>query len=191
MIWSDTAIRSALESGRLYVGPLDENSRKDQIQPAGIDLRLDDTFLRYEESATPIDCRKNEPEMEEIIVEEGHFLALPTGEFILGATIEDVKMPDDACGWLVARNSISRLGVHVHCANMVDPGYEGSITIGLVNFNYREVKLTPGMRIVRLVIMSMDHPAEYPYGHQHHQHKYQHQTGVTVSRIKLEMDEDE
>lgn len=187
MIWSDKDIREALYSGRLQIKPLAIGL---QVQPAGIDLRLDGTFLRYSESAKPIDCLHDEP-MEEIEVEEGHFLALPPGEFILGSTIEEVKMPNDVAGRIVGRNSISRLGVHIHCAGVVDPGFEGNITIGLVNFNFREVKLTPGMRIVRLVLVSMTSAAEYLYGDSRFNFKYQGQKGVTGSRIRLEMDEDE
>lgn len=46
MILSDASLRQLLASGKLSIDPLDD----DQIQPASVDLRLSDHFLKVDEN---------------------------------------------------------------------------------------------------------------------------------------------
>lgn len=187
MIFNDKTLHEYIQNGFIEIDPI--GNLDVQVQPAGIDLRLDKEFMSYQDGDFPIDCSTDEA-MEHLEVEkEDDYLALPPREFILGSTIEKVSLPDDVAGWIVGRSSITRLGIHVHCAGIVEPGYEGHITLGFFNFNHREVRLWYGMRIAKLVIFELTGPALKPYGHPDRSHKYQNQHGVTGSRIQLEVED--
>ena len=55
MVLSDRTIREEIAAGRIVVDPLGENS----IQPASVDVHLDNTFLVFRNSRLPyIDVRK-------------------------------------------------------------------------------------------------------------------------------------
>jgi dCTP deaminase len=67
-------------------------------------------------------------------------------------------------------------------AGVVDPGYQGQITLELSNLGAAPVSLTPGMRISQLILTQLSSPAERPYGAERGS-KYQDQSGPQASRI--------
>lgn len=51
------------------------------------------------------------------------------GQFLLGHSMEYVKLPDYICGNLDGRSSFARLGIEIHMtAGFIDPGFERVIT---------------------------------------------------------------
>jgi len=67
-------------------------------------------------------------------------------------------------------------------AGIVDPGYEGQITLELSNLGTAPVALLPGMRVSQLVFTKLTSPAARPYGTARGS-KYQGQRGPQASRI--------
>ncbi len=68
-------------------------------------------------------------------------------------------------------------------AGIVDPGYNGQITLELSNLGKAPVALTPDMRISQLTFTELKNRAEVPYGAERGS-KYQGQSGPQASRIQ-------
>ncbi|WP_416838857.1 dCTP deaminase [Haloferax sp. DFSO52] len=185
MILSDADILARLERGDLVVDPIDDIDM--QVQPASVDLRLGTEFLEFQR--TNISCIHPNREDEvtkyvrETHVDEGDDFILHPGDFVLGTTKERVEIPPDLLATVEGRSSLGRLAVVIHAtAGIVDPGYEGQITLELSNLGTAPVALQPGMRISQLVFTEMKSPAERPYGAERGS-KYQGQRGPQASRI--------
>jgi dCTP deaminase len=188
MILSDRDIRARLSKGDLQIGPLSNEAL--QIQPASVDLRLGREFLVYH--AARVSCLDpREPSgiadaMDRVLVEPDRAFVLHPGEFALGTTEERVRMPADLVGMVDGRSSVGRLAVVVHAtAGLIDPGFEGQITLELSNIGAIPVKLYPGMRIAQIVLHQMTSAAEQPYGVARGSH-YINQSGPQPSRIRLD-----
>ena len=187
---SDKSIVKKLMSGEISIEPLDwdesEGSIKeqiiasDQIQPASVDLRLSNELRIYDKDKIDIIDTKNMPEPDEI--RSGEELILNDGEFALASTIETVRISNKYDAEIKGRSSIGRAGSHIHTAGWVDPGFEGQITLELINHAPCPVKLYEGMRIGQIVFGELKEPALVGYGDQKDS-KYQNQKGATASRI--------
>jgi dCTP deaminase len=183
VILSDRDLRERLARGDLVVEPLEDADL--QIQPASIDLRLDSSFVAFRASRFACLDPRDIPAdaTERIEVASGDSFVLHPGDFVLGSTIERVKIPADLVARVEGRSSLGRLAIVVHAtAGFIDPGFEGQITLELSNLGRTAVKLYPGMRISQIVLQEMKSPAERPYGHARGS-KYQGQSGPVASRI--------
>lgn len=185
MILSDKDIRARLAKGDLVVDPLDDVDL--QVQPASIDLRLADEFLVFRHPHIPfIDptAATVSDYTEKVTVEKGRAFILHPGEFVLGSTLERVRIPHDLVAKVEGRSSLGRLAIVVHAtAGFVDPGFDGHITLELSNLGRVPVALHPGMRVSQIALHQMTSAAERPYGHPTRSSKYQGQRGPTASRI--------
>ena len=82
-------------------------------------------------------------------------------------------------------SSIGRLGLVVHAtAGFVDPGFKGTLTLEIANFNSVPIVLRPGLSICQLSFMALDRPAERPYGHPELGSHYYGQVEATESRYR-------
>ncbi len=170
-------------SGDLVVEPLDDPD----ITPAGVDLSPRKGVPRVparQHLLYPPEPRNEVSEyVRETHVPEGDDFILHPGDFVLGTTHERVEIPADLIAHVEGRSSLGRLAIVVHAtAGLVDPGYEGQITLELSNLGTAPVALTPGMRISQLVFTEMKSPADRPYGVERGS-KYQGQRGPQASRL--------
>jgi deoxycytidine triphosphate deaminase len=71
------------------------------LQPSSVDVRVDRYFRVFHNNRYPyIDVREEQEDLTELVeVEEDTPFVLHPGEFVLGSTLERVRLPDD----LVAR----------------------------------------------------------------------------------------
>lgn len=180
MLLSDRDIRVYVLGGALGVEPFDA----EMIQPSSLDVRLDRVFQTMKPDAhTIIDPAQSQDLYERVDVPDGDPFVLRPGEFALACTYEKVSLPGDLAGRLEGKSSLGRLGLLVHTtAGFIDPGFEGQITLELVNLAPHPIKLWPGMKIGQLCLMPMSSPVRYPYGHEHNGSHYQGQHGPTPSR---------
>lgn len=75
------------------------------------------------------------------------------GEFVLGRTEEHVTLPADIVARIEGKSSLGRLGLIVHAtAGFVDPGFSGSLTLEITNFNSVPIVLRAGLPIARLPV---------------------------------------
>lgn len=182
-VLSDGTLRRLVAEGRLVVEPWDEL----MVQPASIDLKLGSSFrVFHNHRIQAIDLADPPSDLtEHVAVEDGEPFVIHPGEFVLGRTIEVVRMPDDLVARIEGKSSLGRLGLIVHAtAGFVDPGFEGSLTLEITNFNSVPIVLRPGLPIAQLSVMTLDRPAERPYGHPELGSHYHGQVEATESRYE-------
>jgi dCTP deaminase len=184
MILSDRSIKEGVAAGRIAITPYDE----ELVQPASIDIRLDNRFRVFRNYRYSfIDPRSPQEGLTEMVtVGEGEDFHVHPGEFILGNTIERIGLDDDLVARLEGKSSLGRLGLIVHAtAGYIDPGFEGHITLELSNVANLPIKLYPGMKIGQISFFNMSTPADRPYGHPELGSKYKGQDAPTASLMHL------
>jgi dCTP deaminase len=186
-VLSDRTIRELVATGRIEIEPLDE----DAIQPASVDLRLDDTFRIFRvTSRAYVDVRETVEDLTELVtVAHDEPFVLQPAAFCLATTLETITLPDDMVARVDGRSSLGRLGLLVHAtAGYVDPGWTGKLTLELSNQSQMPIALYYGMRISQISFLELSSAAERPYGTPGLGSKYQGQTGPTPSRISEDLD---
>jgi len=158
------------------------------LQPASIDVRLDDEFLVFENHRYGfIDPALEQEDLtRRVRTAGGEPFVLHPGEFVLASTFEEVRMGDDLAARLEGKSSLGRLGLVTHStAGFIDPGFHGHITLELANLSVLPLLLWPGMKIGQLCVFQMSSSAESPYGAKGLGSRYQGQRGPTASRSYL------
>ena len=181
MVLSDRTIRSRLADGRIGIDPYDESL----LQPSSVDVRVDRYFRVFRNSRYPfIDVKQAQEELTELVeIEDETPFILHPGEFVLGSTLERVRLPDDLVARLEGKSSLGRLGLLIHStAGFIDPGWDGHVTLELSNVANLPITIYFGMKIGQLSFVQMTEPADAPYGSGGLGSKYQGQKGPTPSR---------
>lgn len=136
--------------------------RADQFQPASLDVRLGPELYDFQ--------------TDELSHHTDTVVLRPNVPY-LGHTVDYVSLPDDVVATLAGRSSVGRRFVIVHMtAGIVDPGFEGELTLEMYNFSGRPQSFSVGDRIAQLLFERMDDSSDSPYDG-----SYQGQTGVTLS----------
>jgi dCTP deaminase len=180
-VLSDGTIIRLVEDGTITIDPWD----RQLVQPASVDLRLGNSFrVFHNHRASAIDLREPPSNLtEQVTIGDGDSFVIHPGEFCLGATLEYVELPDDIVARIEGKSSLGRLGLIVHAtAGFCDPGWKGTLTLELNNLTRVPIKLYPGLPIAQLSFMTLDAPAERPYGHAELGSHYQGQIEATESR---------
>ena len=180
-VLSDGTIRRLIEEGKIVIEPWDPA----MVQPASVDLRLGPSFQVFHNYRVSAIDLADLPEdlTEPVTVADGEPFVIHPGEFVLGRTLERVRMPDDIVSRIEGKSSLGRLGLIVHAtAGFVDPGFEGTLTLEITNLTRVPIKLYAGRPIAQLSFMTLDRPAERPYGHPDLGSHYQGQIEATASR---------
>ena len=184
-VLSDRDIRIASKEGRIVINDISN----EQIGPSSVDLRLGNKFMVFKHAeVTHINPKEQRASdlMEEVVIEEGKCFIIHPGEFVLGNTMEYVKIPDDLVARLDGRSSWGRLGIVIHStAGSVDPGFEGQLTLEIANISKVPVMLWPGLKICRITFDTLTSPSEMPYNKRKGS-KYLGQKGPKASRISDE-----
>lgn len=169
-ILSDVSIRAL---GASLVSPFDP----ERVQPASYDLTL------HEEVLLPvINPSSMARDVEHVTMSQSGFKLLP-GSCLLGSTSERIHIPNDMTGRVEGKSTIGRMFVLVHCsAGFLDPGFNGEVTLEIVNVGPWRVLLRPGMPIAQVNFTRLDQPCERPYGSPGLGSHYQGQRGPTAGR---------
>ena len=182
-VLSDGTIRRLVEEGRIGIEPWDA----DMVQPASVDLKLGASFRVFHNHRLPAIDLAEPPRnvTEHVQVDDGQSFVIHPGEFVLGNTVERVSMPDDLVARIEGKSSLGRLGLIVHAtAGFVDPGFSGTLTLEITNLTRVPIVLWPGKPIAQLSFMTLDRPAERPYGHPDLGSHYHGQIEATESRYE-------
>jgi dCTP deaminase len=146
MILTDDDIKAAVAAGDISFDPFDEG----QVQPASIDLRVGD------EGATT-------KHKQRVSIKDRGLIILEPGDFGVISILEKVKFGPQYVGRLGLRSKYARKGLIATTGPQIDPGFEGSITLGLANLTPKSVSLSHGDDILTLEIHRLDKPASNPY----------------------------
>lgn len=183
-ILNDGKIRQYINDKKIIITPTPDGI---QFQPASVDLRLDDNYLTFNTTTTPvIDTRREQYYTEYHTFTDNNPLVLQPKQFILAQTLERVNLPDDVLGRVEGRSSLGRIGVVIHItAGFIDPAFEGNITLEIVNLGNIPVVLYPKQRVCQIVFEELDGKCERPYG-TGNINKYQGQSSPTPSGIYMD-----
>ncbi|HZO96531.1 MAG TPA: dCTP deaminase [Gaiellaceae bacterium] len=180
MVLSDRTIARLLAEGRILIDPYDEAL----LQPSSVDVRVDRFFRVFRNNRYPyIDVKEPQEELTELVEVTDEPFILHPGEFVLGSTLERVRLPGDLVARLEGKSSLGRLGLLIHStAGFIDPGFDGHVTLELSNVANLPITIYPGMKIGQVSFMELSEPAASPYGSGAIGSKYQGQKGPTPSR---------
>jgi dCTP deaminase len=182
-VLSDGTIRRFVDEGRIRIEPWDPL----MVQPASVDLKLGTSFRVFHNHRIQVIDLADPPTglTERVEVDTEEPFVIHPGEFVLGRTEEHVAIPDDVVARIEGKSSLGRLGLIVHAtAGFVDPGFSGTLTLEITNFNSVPIVLRPGLPIAQLSFMTLDRAAERPYGHPDLGSHYHGQVEATESRYE-------
>jgi len=174
---------------RLVISPLLDQA---QVGSASIDVRLGTEFLLLRRTQQPgLDPAEDSQQdveafQERVVVPLGEKLWLHPEHFVLAATLEYVRLPNDLGAYVLGRSSWGRVGLIVATAVMVHPGFAGCLTLELVNEGDSPIALYPGLKIAQLAVHSLSHATVSPYGATD---KYVAPTRPQASRLAAEQAE--
>ena len=187
MILSDRDIREKIASGNIVVESID-GQHVTNVNASSLDMRLGRFFKIYNHSQQALLDPRNPTTFEGVtklveIENVGDPFIVQPGEFILGVTMEKIKIANDLVARVEGRSSLGRLGIIVHStAGFIDAGFEGTITLEITNINRMPVALYPGMRVCQLAFEQMSYVADVPYSRKKTS-KYQGQNLPQESKI--------
>ena len=128
MILSDRDIKARMAQGDIVITSPDDD-HFDNIGASSMDLRLGKYFKSYNHSKYAIldplnpESFKDVANLIEIDDQKSPFIVQP-GEFVLGVTLEKIKIADDLVARVEGRSSLGRLGIIIHStAGFVDAGF--------------------------------------------------------------------
>jgi len=181
VVLSDRTIKRLLAEGRIGIDPYDDSL----LQPSSVDVRVDRFFRVFHNNRYPfIDVKREQEELTSLVeIDDDTPFMLHPGEFVLGSTLERVRLPDDLVARLEGKSSLGRLGLLIHStAGFIDPGWDGHVTLELSNVANLPITIYHGMKIGQLSFVQLSEAAESPYGSGTLGSKYQGQQGPTPSR---------
>jgi dCTP deaminase len=181
VVLSDRTIARLLGEGRIEIDPYDETL----LQPSSVDVRVDRYFRVFHNARYAfIDVKEPQEDLTELVEVAGdQAFILHPGEFVLGSTLERIRLPDDLVARLEGKSSLGRLGLLIHStAGFIDPGWDGHVTLELSNVANLPITIYYGMKIGQLSFVQLTEPAKTPYGSGALGSKYQGQRGPTPSR---------
>lgn len=146
MLMTDGEIKKAMTEGRLGIERFDEEF----LQPASYDMRVGDTALRSgDDSETNLASARS--------------IVLNAGQFALLTTYERIKMPTDMAGHIGVRSYFTRKGLILLAGLQIDPGFEGSLVLGVYNASPRRLTLEHMESFCTVEFINLAMSAKNPY----------------------------
>jgi dCTP deaminase len=172
MILSDKHILELIQKKMLVIKP---TPLEKDIKCNHINLHLFNKLLKYKIKTLDLKINDPHPSTEEFIISENGF-KLKSGEFLLGSTIEKVKIPNGYFGFIETKGNIARAGIQAHNTDgHVDPGFNGNITLEIKNNSRHSIIIYPNMAFVQIYFLKSSSKSINPYNG-----KYQNQNGATT-----------
>ncbi len=79
----------------------------------------------------------------------GSYILHP-GQFVLGVTLEWLRLPRKLAGSVIGKSSWGRRGLIIATATGVHPGFTGCLTLEITNVGEIPIQISPGMSICQL-----------------------------------------
>jgi dCTP deaminase len=165
MILSNVQIYEAIKAQKLVIEPFEATDPGDKpFNTTSIDLRLADQISVPKTAPAAFDLRNSGLAAFLAANSEHHKITdqlpycLPPKQFILGRTKERISLPLSADGVTYAarvegRSSLARCGLLVHfTAPTIHSGFEGTITLEMINLGPLNILLSADMYICQLII---------------------------------------
>lgn len=172
-------IWSLIESGRdrnnpdpLVIAPSPRQETLEKSGAASVDVHLGTWFLvlkrarlthiRLDQDEDPQKVSKSS-----YVPLRGDFVIHP-GSFVLGTTLEWLRLPVDLAAYLIGKSLWGRRGLLIATATGVHPGFCGTLTLELTNVGEVPLVMQPGMPIGQLFLHRTEtnvpqNPASSPF----------------------------
>lgn len=158
------------------IEPFDAKS----VQPSSYDVSLDDEILVPMQGRS-VDLRLDDP-ADSMVRSRFKEYTLGPGQAILGSTTEIIRCPSNLSARVEGKSSLGRLFMSVHItAGVIDAGWDGQITLEIVNHGPWDLVLWAGMKIAQISYMTLTSPCKNPYGSQNLGSHYRGQRGPTAA----------
>lgn len=144
----------------ISVIPSPDVDELDQSGEAAISLRLGRWFLSMKQTSEPFldvitDVDRDSPESrisKRHFVPFGEHFVIHPGRFVLGSTLEWIRLPSNLSGYVAGKSGWGRRGIVIETAAGVHPAFSGCLTLEITNLGEIPVRLRPGMQICQLFV---------------------------------------
>jgi len=156
MVLGRNKLLELIRSGDLVIRPFSE----EQVRENGIDLRIGRGYAVQRPVNGLVDiCNVDDPrKLYEVV--DGDEVVVPPNRFVLVTTEEYVKLPRNVVGFVNLRSTLARWGLVIP-PTVVDAGFEGQVTIELVNMSPNTVVIRRGLRFLHLVLVEAEEAEAY------------------------------
>jgi dCTP deaminase len=147
----------------------------------GLDIRIGrhfKVFSRYGNPGRVIDPKNFDAELVYDLVAD--VCEVPPNSYVLGESIEWIRMPRDVTAIAVGKSTYARCGLIAN-VTPIEAGWHGKITLEFSNSTPRPVKLYANEGAVQLVFFRSSSPCEVDYDQK--KGKYQDQKGLTLAVV--------
>lgn len=158
------------------------------ITSAGYDLRIAGDFLVFNPSyGLTIDPKRFKEEeyrnqiFTKIERKEGQSMLIPPNSYVLGRSVEYIRMPRHLKARCTGKSTYARAGILINTTPL-EPAWEGHLTIEIGNVSPCPALIYVGEGIAQIEFETLTSDCEVSYADKAGQ--YQNQIGVTPSRVK-------
>jgi len=142
------------EEDPLVISPHSDIKTIRESGSASIDLRLGTWFVKLRQAR--IGFLEVGQDLSEAELSETHYV--PFGEkyllhpqsFVLGITLEWLRLPKDLSAYVIGKSSWGRRGLIIATATGVHPGFPGCLTLELTNVGEIPIEIQPGIEICQI-----------------------------------------
>ena len=174
------------EKDPLVISPHSDIKTIRESGSASIDLRLGTWFVKLRQAR--IEFLEVGQDLAEAQLAETHYV--PFGEkyllhprsFVLGITLEWLRLPKDLSAYVIGKSSWGRRGLIIATATGVHPGFPGCLTLELTNVGEIPIKLQPGIEICQIFF----HEVCKPVSEQIDQSQFVGSRRPKLGKIKLD-----
>ena len=192
MILCDKSIRKLVKAHQMiepFVEGVSDGVISYGLTSAGYDLRLACEFLVFKNTFCQLVDPKRNDELylqqmfDRITVPAGETFRIPAYGYVLGRSVEWLRIPSTLKGHCIGKSTFARSGILINTTPL-ESGWIGHLTIEISNLNPNPAVLYPGEGIAQLEFHVLDEAPEIDYAQK--RGKYQGQTGVTPARMTRE-----
>jgi len=149
--------------GKIGICPVPRIAQEDYAT-VGLDLHLGSWFATFRETEIP-ELPISKKTVEEKVTRSafvplGRSLVLHPGQFLLGTTLEWVRLPNDLAAHVVGKSSWGRRGLVIATATGVQPGFCGCLTLEIANVGRAPFEIEAGLPICQLFLEQVKTPVK-------------------------------
>ena len=147
-------------SDPLCITPQPELPTLEESGAASVDLRLGTWFVSLRQARMACWSTDEQAGTAQFsrtqYVRFGSEFFLHPGAFVLGVTLEWLRLPKDLAAYVIGKSSWGRRGLIIATATGVHPGFKGCLTLELSNVGEIPIAIKPGMTICQLFIHNVE-----------------------------------
>jgi dCTP deaminase len=148
---------------RLWITPVLNWEQQAKSTDCAIDVRLGQKFtvpqrtkVAYLDHLDDQHAAQIAKHKEECYVLLGDYYVLHPGQFVLGETLEWIRLPKKYGAYVIGRSAWGRDGLIIATATGIHSNYSGIVTLELTNLGEIPIRLYPGLCIAQLFIHTVE-----------------------------------